>query len=295
MPKTAPKIVHIDIDSLVYSHGLMADNKRYVIQGAEFQYKKEILKFCSDHSLSPDDIEITKSPSALMVPMNSLDNDINKIRKAAGGDDAVAVLHLTGGNQFRVSKATIKPYKGNRDSEKPRWFHELREHLVQRHGATIHEYIEADDAVVMVQHADPEGVVIAHIDKDIDQSQGWHYNWKHKELYYINAHEADLNFFHQMIKGDNVDNIAGIFFLTGKKCPAKVRDRLDACVGPENMFLEVIKIYLEAIAYKKADISLETIYNQLLETGALLYMLRSDDDFYKHPYSLAELEDILDV
>lgn len=281
-------VVHLDADSLVYSHGSMADTKRYNIGGAPFQYKKECLKFCEKHSLNPDDIQITLSPDPLLVPMNSISNDIEKIRLAAGGPDATIKLHLTGGNQFRDAVATIKPYKGNRSPDKPVWYNELREHMRKSHGACIHEVIEADDAVVMEQFKDPS-CIIAHIDKDIDQSPGLHYNFNHKESYTVTEHQGLVSFYTQMVTGDGVDNIPGVFFLTGKRSPNKIRERLAEHETAEEMFRDVFKIYQQAIFVKSTGMSPEDLYNWLTETGVLLYMLRTPDDYYNHPVSLEDL------
>ncbi len=280
--------VHLDADSLVYSHGYMSDGKRYVIKGAEFQYKKEIVEFCTEHNLNKEDIKVTLSPNPLLVPMHSISNDINKIRIAAGGEDAEVVVHLTGKKQFREKVATIKPYKGNRTSEKPHWYKELREHLMQNHSALMHETIEADDAVVQAIAEDPEAIV-AHIDKDIDQFQGKHYNFKHNESYEITEHEGLVNFYTQMVKGDGVDNIPGIFFLTKKKTPPKIREKIDALDTSKEMFQFVFSLYMDACALKGVEITKQELYHWLQETGTLLYMLRSKDDFYKHVLKLEEL------
>lgn len=130
-------------------------------------------------------------------------------------DDYVA--YTTGKTNFRYDVAKSVPYKGNRkDMKRPRHLDALKEHL-RRLGAVAMENCEADDAVAIELTKAPDKYWIVHVDKDLDQLVGWHYNPNKEERYYIDQFTADLNFWTQMLTGDRVDNIPGIPGIGPKK------------------------------------------------------------------------------
>ena len=91
-----------------------------------------------------------------------------------GCDDFKALT--TGSGNFRYEVAKTVPYKGNRkDMKRPKHLEELKKHI-KRLGAVEVEGIEADDAVAIELFKDPEKYIIVHVDKDLDQLPGVHYN-----------------------------------------------------------------------------------------------------------------------
>ena len=112
---------------------------------------------------------------------------------------------LTGKGNFRDAIAVTVPYKGQRVSEKA-----LRCHLVTSWGFTVVQGIEADDAVGIAAYAVPEDeTIMVHIDKDLNQFRGWHYNYRKKEKYYVTEFEGLHSFYTQILTGDRIDNIIG--------------------------------------------------------------------------------------
>src|SRR5258708_10815565 len=76
--------------------------------------------------------------------------------------------------------------------------------------------IEADDAVSIFAHNHYESglqelLVIATIDKDLDQIPGNHYNYMHKVFYAITPAEAEQFFVYQILAGDPTDNVVGVW------------------------------------------------------------------------------------
>lgn len=116
-------------------------------------------------------------------------------------------LYLTGDNNFREQVATVKPYKGNRKSEKPYHYGNLRKYAVEQHGAIVVHGREADDQISI--DARLEECVVATIDKDLDQIPGKHYDYLKKVFYTMDNEEADCFFYQQILSGDAVDNIPG--------------------------------------------------------------------------------------
>lgn len=121
-------------------------------------------------------------------------------------------LFLTGKGNFRDKVATVQVYKGNRDpSHKPKYYSEIREYLINVHGAEVVEGMEAEDACGIEQYAHKDqSTVIVGVDKDLLGIPGWHYNPVKDKLFYQTLADANEHFWKQVITGDRVDNIRGI-------------------------------------------------------------------------------------
>lgn len=120
--------------------------------------------------------------------------------------------YVQGKGNFRYDIATIKPYKGNRNSaHKPKYYNEIKDYLIERWNAIEVHGIESDDAIGIEQFENSDKyTVIVSTDKDMNTIPGWHYNWVQDRLYYQSLQEADLFLFWQMLVGDTSDNIPGI-------------------------------------------------------------------------------------
>jgi hypothetical protein len=133
-----------------------------------------------------------------------------------------SLMWLSGGKNYRDKIATVRPYKGNRDPlHKPYHYAAIREYLRDYHGAFITNGIEADDAISISAraHKGLDRIVIATIDKDLDQIPGYHYNYMQKVHYAVTRSEAEEFFVQQILSGDPTDNIVGCW-----KCgPAAAR------------------------------------------------------------------------
>ena len=128
---------------------------------------------------------------------------------------------------------------------------------------------EADDVVsIWAQQALDAGVhfVIAHIDKDIDMVEGWHYNFTKETLYYICKDQGYRKMCLQMLTGDSTDNIQGLVGIGPKKA-----EKLLADVPQPDMLDKVREAWEEAHPEDWQD-RLEVCWN-------LLYMRRDWDGF----------------
>lgn len=149
-------------------------------------------------------------------------------------------LWLSGGFNFRYS--VYPEYKaGRKTAYRPKWEHETKQFLVDYFGAQRTDGIEADDMLGIRQHelCFGEGTwinnsIICHMDKDLDQIEGEHYNWELRRLgevireprrYSVTSEEADRFFYYQLIVGDSVDNIKGAVG-SGKKAAKTLLDNL---------------------------------------------------------------------
>jgi len=188
-------------------------------------------------------------------------------------------LYLTGKGNFREDIATIKVYKGNRDSShKPHHYDALTRYLTENWGAITVEGIEADDAMSTEQWVSNirkyTNTCIATIDKDLNGTPGWHYNWNQDVLYWVTEEDAYTWFYCQLITGDTTDNIQGVPG-AGK---AKAYKVLSSCETEEDMYwavLDLYQAYYGALGYKPMD--------ALIENARLLYMLRDPDQMWNPP------------
>lgn len=124
-------------------------------------------------------------------------------------------LWLSGLDNFRYS---IYPeYKANRlDSYRPKWEKSVKDFLTDQWNANWSVGCEADD---MCGVRSGPGTIICHIDKDLNQIPGLHYNWeltrlgkviKPETIYEVTPEEGLRYFHYQLIVGDTTDNIKGI-------------------------------------------------------------------------------------
>lgn len=178
--------------------------------------------------------------------------------------------YLTGKGNFRNEVAVTVPYKGNRDNlQRPVHYQALREHLVKRHGAIVTEGYEADDAVAMRSTELLDNCWIVHVDKDLDQLQGHHYNPVKNEKYYVDEFTGLTNFYKQILTGDRVDNIIGLHGIG----PVKASKALKECKTEKELYEAVCELY------EKHGEPL----SRVIENGNLLWLRRTKDQQWMPP------------
>lgn len=175
--------------------------------------------------------------------------------------------YLTGKGNFRDKIAVTVPYKGQRVSEKPVHLQALRDHLVNSWGFEVVNGIEADDAVGIAAYAVPEDEsIMVHIDKDLNQFRGWHYNYRKKEKYYVSEFEGLTAFYTQILTGDRIDNIVGLKGIG----PVKAKRILEECTNENELYQAVLKAY-------------EGDQQRVLENGQLLWLQREANQVWQLP------------
>lgn len=126
-------------------------------------------------------------------------------------------IYLSGRKNFRDDIAFTKEYKGNRIQDKPKYFKDIKDYLINVHGASLTEGIEADDAIGIDAQSLGARSITVTIDKDLDQVAGWHYNWVQDKLYWIDQRTAQFNLYTQILSGDPTDNVPGLEGIGGAK------------------------------------------------------------------------------
>lgn len=183
-------------------------------------------------------------------------------------------LYLTGKGNFREEVAVTHKYKGNRDTlEKPFFYNEIREYMIDHWGAIVVEGQEADDQVAIEQ---TENTCICTIDKDLKMVPGWNYNWNKDELVFIEEFEGLKWFYQQLLMGDMTDNIHGIKGIGPKKA-AKI---LAECTTEKELAKTVFEAYREHF---------ENPMERMVENGRLLWMRREEGELWQIPLTYEEM------
>lgn len=174
---------------------------------------------------------------------------------------------LTPKHNFRYDIAKTVGYKSNRvDVEKPAHFAALKKQLV-RMGAVTIEGIEADDAVAIESTKEMDSTWIVHVDKDLNQLQGWHYNPNKDLEYYVTAFEGLYSFYTQLLTGDRVDAIPGLAGIGPKKAEKILKD----CTTEAELHTASFK------AYEELGHGLE----YYTEQGQLLWLQRYEGELWQ--------------
>jgi len=174
---------------------------------------------------------------------------------------------ITGKTNFRYETAITHPYKGNRKLlERPAHYEALREKLISL-GATVSENQEADDDVGIISTKYVGWIV--HVDKDLDQLPGWHYNPVKGEEYFVTPEQGLRSFYLQLLTGDRIDNIVGLRGIN----PVKAAKLLAGCETEQELYASVKK------AYEAAKEPPE----RLLENGRLLWLSRFEGQRWSLP------------
>ena len=208
------------------------------------------------------------------------DKAIEDIVWDTASDEGVVAVKGVGNFRFQVAE----DYKGQRGTSKvdPNVI-KIRKAVTEYAWSLGHfksDNCEADDVVsIWAQEAMEAGVhyVIAHIDKDIDMVEGWHYNFTKKKLYYIDEHEGFYKMCIQMLTGDATDHIQGLKGIGPKKAEKLLAD------VPTGKLLEVVRE-----AWK--DKHPEDWHDRLEVCWNLLYMRRTWDGFKR-----LTIEDTIDA
>jgi hypothetical protein len=213
--------------------------------------------------------------SHMLATVKSKIKHIVKASKA----ETYTVLLTRDGN-FREQVATLQPYKGNRKgNRKPDNYEDMTEYLAVYHNGWFVDGEEADDQLGIRCVAN--GDTIATIDKDLDNVPGWHYNWQTDKLYYVTELQAMRHFYTQMLTGDAIDHIPGLYKLTGRRASKKLKQAVQECTTKEEAYAHVFMSYREA-----CDETNETIKAWLLEIGRLLWIRHEENQLWTPPIQL---------
>lgn len=309
---TNVKLVVCDADSIVYAAGHACETQCWRVWPRsmsidmeedkpefEFSKKDDLNKWLKSQDINPRKMTTTKDENGKPLEvyndqwycycirgvepiancLNTVKAMLNNIKDGTGAKDMF--VYLTAGGGFR---AKLYPeYKANRDpGSKPLYYDEIRDYMVRVWDATIFDDLEADDAAAIdvtefQENFGVNSVVLASIDKDLNQVPGWHYNYQKElelnntEFYFVTRAAGRKQFFMQMLMGDSSDNIPGIKGV-GEKTAEKM---LAGCESLEDYERVVKTAYAEENDRRKAEEEPALKYEL---NASLLFMRRESKD-----------------
>lgn len=240
--------------------------------------------FCYSHGSATND---EGHPLSWPLVASRINQQIENIVRQSGAENYK--IYLTGTNNFREKISTIRVYKGNRPSDKPFHYERVRKHLINFRRAEVINGMEADDKLSIeqmknyreyeeVHEAIYEGeagkwttqeydctTIICSLDKDLDNTPGWHYNWSKDNVYWITENGALVHFYNQLLTGDSVDNIPGLYGVG--KSSVHLRN-VSSCNLELDMYISVKEQYEKRFG--------SYWWKFFLENAQLLWMLREE-------------------
>lgn len=169
-------------------------------------------------------------------------------------------LWFSGDNNFRYN--VYPEYKGNRKaSYRPLWEKEVKQYITEKWEANWTDDIEADD-MLGIRQLECTDTILAHLDKDLNQIKGLHYNWelrrlgevvREKRIYTVSNEEADYWFFYQLLVGDTTDNIKGVRGIG----PKKAAGILHGCESNRERYEAVLERYSSE---EELDLNAQCVY-----------------------------------
>jgi DNA polymerase I len=173
--------------------------------------------------------------------------------------------YLTGKDNFRLK---IDPeYKANRPSEKPQTINLTKQWLIDQWGAVVVDGQEADDAIAIeATKVGYDDVIIVSIDKDFKQLPCMIYNPNKKTFFKADILGSQYNFWQQVLTGDTVDNIKGLYGIG----PAKAKKILADATNEQDMYQAVLKAY-------------DGDKESLTKTAQLVYLRRREGEIWFPP------------
>lgn len=273
----------IDADILVYRCSAALRHTQYYVYTQEGELLADTSSKSVAHATAKDIdgvVEVKELYDDYHFAFGGIDRMIDDICVTTGSGSRL--LFVTGDTNFRNELATIAPYKGNRP-DRPRFYKEVKEYLWSLPGLVISENCEADDMLGVYSQSMPNAIV-ASLDKDLDMLPGQHYNFVNKQQYHITEEDGKVNFYRQILTGDKVDNIIGIYGVG----PAKAEKLIRHGMSDWEMFRTCLRQY--EIMYRKNgnDAPEMSAEKHVVENGKLLWIWRKMGDIWTPPVPTAE-------
>lgn len=249
-------------------------------------------------------------PDSYLSPFNGAKKILDdKIEAICGQLGTRQYFGFTGrGEVFRHKKATLLPYKGQReDMLRPLLLDEMKDYVLANHNITLVEDIEADDAVSMATVAgylkwkdtqsDDDKVVAIAVDKDAKQTEGWHFDpTKDSEprlikgfgsLFLNKKGEVDgrgrMWLYYQMCAGDSSDNYKANCHSKVKYASKGAYDDLADAKNDKEAFTAMVGVFKKLYPEKKkvttfrGEIEIDWLY-VMQEMADMAMMLRKPGD-----------------
>lgn len=234
-------VVLVDADMFVYKIG-------YAMQTEEYSYElseEDEITIAKAKFIIPKTNTLKKLKDALSPILGELDEDrivritlvesedlvtvaakqyiktlVSKIRKALDNDVEIKYIMTAPNSTLHNFRFKIyDKYKGNRDN-KPHHYAFITELLHKElNPLELATGYEADDKLIIEANklkSLGHLPIICSLDKDLKQWAGHHLNLDSMDLEEVDQNEANINYFLQVLSGDRIDSIPGIYEWSNK-------------------------------------------------------------------------------
>lgn len=224
-----------------------------------------------------------KREAALEAAYKRTDTYMKELWQLSGATHYHGYLSGSRRTNYRSEWSSTEEYKGNRSTEKPKFFKEISNYLQDRWGFVQLDIIEADDMLGVMQVRyngieDCRSKIISK-DKDLKQIPGINYNLETGDLIDVRDYDAHRLLWMQMLTGDSVDNIMGCgervdrVYQSGAKegqtyrsrvgvGPQKAEKILDS-VKPSQYYAVVLREYITTYGHLKGIRKFNETFNQV--------------------------------
>lgn len=191
----------------------------------------DILPYSIGFAFNKDTDDLRVAIIALNRQLNYIQEYIDQRFKSANGSQIKkTTIYLSNDDvkNFRYDIAKTVPYKGNRvDTERPRFYKELKQELINKKNSVVVTGIEADDAISQEVAKSPGKCVVVSKDKDIRNVYGcWLWDMSDRHPFWVDKRgyislerrsgyvqifgTGEMWLMAQMLTGDKADNIPGL-------------------------------------------------------------------------------------
>jgi 5'-3' exonuclease len=217
-------------------------------------------------------------------------------------------IYLSDSTENGFRSQILSSYKATRTQPKPKHYDALKEYLISSEwNAAITLGQEADDQLgidqVSLNEVEdwPDGAgwassVICSIDKDLFQVPGNHYNFVKKQHAFVTPEGGLWYFYKQLLTGDVVDNIKGIYGIGPKKAEKILQgvetesDLFSKALGAYQAWCE--KEWKKPIKEWK-DFEYKQVCDIILVTGRVLKIRTKKDELWNFPMEFTHLQPTL--
>jgi hypothetical protein len=329
------KVIELDNQSALWGDWRKKDGGWIGIQnklaGNDF-YKAEDFTVVPGHRPRPFKTRLEDEEGNIVVGEMSpfegarkiLDDKIKSVHKQLG---ITSYVCYTGrGEVFRHDKATLLPYKGQReDMLRPLLLDRMKDYVVEHHNGILvtgpaETNIEADDAVSMATVAgydawkkggkkDEDRVIAIAVDKDGKQTNGWHFNptkdteprliegfgslWLDEKGNVDGAGRMWL--YYQITAGDSADNYKSNCFSDVSYASKGAYKDLKDCKNDKEAFEAMVRVFKKLYPKEKVvegckgPVKIDWLY-VMQEMATMALMLRKPGDKLDVKATLDKLE-----
>jgi hypothetical protein len=191
-------------------------------------------------------------------------------------------LYMSGEGNWR--HGIFPEYKANRkDTPRPIWLEDVREHALLKYKAEICNGMEADDMCgIRLTQLGTDAICVS-LDKDLLTVPGYHYNFVKKTRILVSPFDALRTFYKQVITGDGTDGVPAFDGKMRSATPQfvqKLLDPLDSMTEEEEMWEYVLDVFcsnVDSFAGNGHGYTLAT------RNARVLWIQREENDSWQEP------------